>query len=109
MEFDELEPWRKNLKEVFDARKDIEITKFSVEKLGKHRDYVKRLIVDGTANPSPSLLQKICDELGVSVAKVLTGEDVSEERDRAVRRVLDADASLVRRINRAIDLLEEDQ
>ena len=108
MKFDDFEPWRERMAKAFADRPDIEITKFSME-LGKHRDYVTRLIKDGTANPSPSLFKEICERLGVSPAFIMTGEDADEERGRVVRRVLDADAATIRRISRALDLFEEDQ
>ena len=108
MEFDEFEPWRSRMAIAVADRPDIEVTKFSTE-LGKHRDYISRLIKDGTANPSPSLFKEICERLGVSPAYIMSGEDASEERDRVVRRVLDADVATIRRISRALDLFEEDQ
>lgn len=108
MEFDEFEPWRVRMAKAFEDRPDIEITKFSLE-LGKSRDYVGRLIKVGTANPSPSLFSEICERLGVSPAYIISGEGPSDERDRIVRRILDADQATLRRISRALDLFDEDQ
>lgn len=105
MEFDEFEPWRKRMAEAFD-RSGVEITKFSTE-IGKNRDYVRRLIRDGTANPSPSLFIEICEKLGASPAYIISGEDMSSERDKVARKVLGADAATLRRISRAIDLFED--
>ena len=107
MEFDEFEPWRVRMAKAFADRPDVEITKLSID-IGKNRDYIRRLIKDGTANPSPSLFLDICQRIGVSPAYIMSGEDASEERDRVVRRVLDADAATIRRISRALDLFEEE-
>lgn len=107
MELEEFEPWRRRLALAFDSRPDVEVTKFSLE-LGKSRDYITRLIRLGTANPSPTLFLEICDRLGVSAAQIISGEDVSAERDRIVRRVLDADAATIRRISRTLDLFDDD-
>jgi len=107
MDFDEFERWRQRMAKAFDERRDIEITKFSVE-LGKSRDYISRLIKLGTANPSPSLFVEICERLGVSPAYIISGEDETAERDLIVRRVLDADTATLRRVKRALDLFEED-
>lgn len=106
MEFDDFEDWRMRLKQAFEDRPDIEITKLSVE-LGKSRDYITRLIKIGTASPSPSLLIEICDRIGVSPAYIIAGEDASSERDKIVRRILDADESTLRRVSRALDLFED--
>lgn len=109
MDFDDFEPWRKRMAQAFKDKPEIEITKFSQE-LGKSRDYVGRLINLGTANPSPTLFAEICERLGVSAAYVISGEDDSaKERDRVVRRILDADLSTIRRVSRALDLFDEDE
>ena len=93
--------------EAFAARPDIDRAKFA-QKIGKSRDYINRLVNLGTANPPPELLGKICEELGVSVAHIVSGEDASEEREQVVRRILSADAATIRRVRRALDLFEED-
>lgn len=108
MELDEFEDWRLRLREAFAARPDIQLQAFSVDRLGKNRDYVNRLVNLGTANPSPSLLLKICAELDLSPGWVLDGDNTSQERDEVVRRVLDADAATIRRIKRALDLFEDE-
>lgn len=107
MEFDDFEPWRVRMAKAFEDRPDIEITKMSLE-LGKSRDYMSRLIKLGTANPSPTLFVEICERLGVSPAYIISGNDTTQERDQVVRRILDADLATIRRVNRALDLFEED-
>lgn len=106
MNFDEFEPWRQRLAKAFEDRPDINITKFSTD-LDKSRDYISRLIKLGTANPSPTLFVEICDKLGVSPAYIISGEIETSERDKVVRRVLDADTETLRRVIRALDLFED--
>lgn len=108
MDLDHFEPWRKRMALAFQQRPDIEITKFS-EEIGKNRDYIRRLIKDGTANPSPTLFIEICDRLGISAAYVISGEQQSDERDRIARRILEADPETLRRVDRALDLFDSDE
>ena len=106
MDFDEFEPWRKRLAEAFEAKRhEIQITKFS-EELGLHRDYIRRLITDGTASPDPNLFIRICDKLGVSSAYIISGDKPSSEKERIARKILEADDEKLRKIERAIDIFD---
>lgn len=93
--------------EAFDARPDIEITKFSEDVLGMNRDYVSRLVKTGTANPSPAVLSKICDALGVDPGFILSGHSPRSRRWALVERIAEADEGTLDRIERAIDLFDD--
>lgn len=104
---DEFEPWRKRMAKAFADKPNLEVTKFSKE-LGKNRDYVRRLIKDGTAHPSPTLFIEICDKLEVSPAYIISGDEPSDMKDKVARRVLEADTETLRRVVGMLDLLAQD-
>jgi transcriptional regulator with XRE-family HTH domain len=108
MDMSEFEPWRQRLAEAFASKQGVEITKFSLE-IGKNRDYMRRLIKDGTANPTPSLLIEICEKLDVSAAYIISGNEPSDAKDQIARRILEADSATLRRVSQVLDLLEADQ
>lgn len=107
MDVDEFEPWRKRFAEAFDARPDIDITKFSLE-IRKNKDYISRLIRRGTANPAPNLFIEICEKLGVSPGYIISGETATESREAIVRRILEASPNELQRITQLLDLLQPD-
>ncbi|WP_157946806.1 helix-turn-helix transcriptional regulator [Thalassobius sp. I31.1] len=74
--------WRERLKLLIQNR-GYKITEFS-EKCGLNRDYVSRITNNPKSNPKIDSLQACCDELGISLGQLFTGDNLSDTREEAI-------------------------
>jgi len=77
--------WRERLKSIM-RQKNIKVTKMSLA-LGFNRDYLSRITNNPKSNPEINKLESICEYLEITIAQLMSGEDLYIKKERAGDRI----------------------